>query len=86
MLHIISALPSSEAFKNCLKVLRPGSSLVLIEDAVAAIGNAELNDYDVYVLKKHLRSGDVISNVKLISHEQFVELTAQHTPIHSWSE
>lgn len=98
MLHIInkSSLQTS-TLDSCLRVAKPGSAVLLIEDAVvaAAAGNATeaklrkaAQTMKVYVLKPDMDarglSAKVIDCVSFVDYGGFVDLTLEHNATQSW--
>lgn len=93
MLHIVNQSPfTSNSLESCLRVAQSNDVILLIEDAVLAVGWAELakpNKFTIYALKSDIEarglSDKVIAKIKLIDYAEFVELTVQHHPIQTWS-
>lgn len=100
ILHTINKSPSSSnAFTNCLKFASAGSGVLLLEDAVYAALNIEINSkfqsvdilqkYTWYVLEDDLLARGVSEKVhtgfKKISYAEFVELSLQYSKVQSWS-
>lgn len=98
MLHTVNKSPfERETLNTCLRYALPGSSILLIEDAVYAaregtahsdaIKNA-IKDKSVYALKPDLDARGVnnglINGVKLIDYAGFVELAASSQAVQSW--
>jgi tRNA 2-thiouridine synthesizing protein B len=98
MLHIVNKSPfETTTLESCLRFARPGSTLLLIEDAVyaAAKGNAleprirqAVETFDVYALGPDLEARGMkeaaIDGVRLIDYAGFVDLVAAHHPVQSW--
>jgi tRNA 2-thiouridine synthesizing protein B len=98
MLHIVNKSPGERAtLDSCLAHVRPGHSVLLIEDAVyaatkghAAAGklNAALATAKVYVLAPDLearaRAGAVIDGVIQVDYKGFVDLVTQNPRVQSW--
>ena len=97
MLHIVNKSPFEKTtLESCLRIARPGSALLLIEDAVyaAAKGNAiearmraAAASLEVYALAPDLEARGMkepIEGVRLIDYEGFVDLVAAHPTVQSW--
>ena len=98
MLHIVNKSPGERAtLDSCLAHVRPGHSVLLIEDAVyaatkghASAGklNAALATAKVYVLAPALearaRAGAVIDGVIQVDYKGFVDLVTQNPRVQSW--
>ena len=98
MLHIVNRSPyQSRSIEQCLNQLQPNDALLLIEDAVyAALKNSRwqsslaASSAKLYVLKSDLMARGLTDKplsetIKQVDYSGFVELTENHTPIHSWS-
>ena len=98
MLHIVNKSPfQSSALSSCLRVLQPGSAVLLIEDGVyaglarnaadsglaAAITNQAVYALESDVTARGLNS-HILDSVTLIDYEGFVELTERYTTSQSW--
>ncbi len=99
MLHIVNKSPTERNnLDSCLRLAQAGSVILLIEDAVyAAMANTETaarmkqasETFNFFVLAPDLKARGLtdlplIQNIELIDYDGFVELTEQHTNIHSW--
>ena len=98
MLHIVNKSPFEKtSLDTCLRLARPGSALILIEDAVyaAAKGNAAeaklrqaAKTLKLYALAPDLEArgiGDkAIDGVALVDYAGFVDLVAEHPAVQSW--
>jgi tRNA 2-thiouridine synthesizing protein B len=98
MLHIINKSPfERNSLDSCLRLARPGSSLLLIEDAVyaAAKGNIAADKVKlasqtlkVYVLAPDLEARGMkesaMEGVTLVDYGGFVDLVAEHSVVQSW--
>jgi tRNA 2-thiouridine synthesizing protein B len=98
MLHIVNKSPTERnALASCLAHARPGSAVLLIEDAVyaatrgAAAGaglHAAMTDVTVYVLGPDLEArgmaGALVDGVKVVDYGGFVDLVAEHRTNQSW--
>ncbi len=98
MLHIVNKSPGERAtFASCLAHLRPGHSVLLIEDAVYAATKghvaatqvtAALANCKVYVLSPDLearaRAGALLDGVVPVDYRGFVELVTQNPRVQSW--
>jgi len=98
MLHIVNKSPLERtALESCLRVARPGNSVLLIEDAVyaAARGNAAAakvtqaaQSLKIYVLAPDLEARGMkdatVEGVTLVDYGGFVDLVAGHPVVQSW--
>ena len=98
MLHIVNKSPFEKtSLDSCLRLARPGSALLLIEDAVyaAARGNAAeqkirqaVQTLKVYALAPDLEARGmkdaVIEGIELVDYGGFVDLVAGHRAVQSW--
>ena len=98
MLHIVNKSPFERtSLDSCLRVAQPGSSLLLIEDAVyAATKGSKAADrietaarnLRVYALAPDLEArgvkGAALEGVTLVDYGGFVDLVAEHSAVHSW--
>jgi len=98
MLHIVNKSPFEKtSLDTCLRLARPGSVLLLIEDAVyaAASGSAAetkirqaVKTLKVYALSPDLEArgirGNAIDGIELIDYSGFVDLVAEHKAVQSW--
>jgi tRNA 2-thiouridine synthesizing protein B len=97
MLHIVNKSPFEKtSLDTCLRLARPGSVLLLIEDAVyaAARGSAAetrirqaAKTLKVYALSPDLEARGIrdkaIDGVELIDYGGFVDLVAEHKAVQS---
>ena len=98
MLHIVNKSPFEKTtLESCLRIARPGSALLLIEDAVyaAAKGNAiegrmreAAESLAVYALAPDLEArgmkDSTIDGIRLIDYGGFVDLVTAHETVQSW--
>ena len=98
MLHIVNKSPfQTSALDSCLRLAKPASALLLIEDGVyaATAGSAAeqrireaTGRLKVYALRPDLDARGVtaklIEAVELVDYAGFVDLAAQHSTSHSW--
>ena len=99
MLHIISKSPfERNAMESCLRLAKPGSSVLLIEDGVyAAMATAahadgiasRMEDYSFYVLgpdvsARGLGDSALVEGIEVVDYEGFVDLVAEHEVTQSW--
>lgn len=99
MLHIVNKSPfERNALESCLRVAKPGSSVLLIEDAVyAALAKAShaetlaarMEDFSFYVLgpdvsARGLSDAPLVEGVNVVDYEGFVDLVADHDAAQSW--
>lgn len=98
-LHTVSRSPfERNSLDTCLRLARPGSVILLIEDAVYAAARetafAErmieaMTAHAVYVLKPDLDArgigtGRLLDGVRTVDYEGFVRLAAESDRIQSW--
>jgi tRNA 2-thiouridine synthesizing protein B len=99
MLHLINKSPLERtALDSCLRLAKPGSSILLLEDGVyAALKNAAtadkvsgaMKDFSIYVLgpdvaARGLADTPLIDGIKAVDYEGFVDLVAGHEATQSW--
>lgn len=98
MLHIVNKSPFEKTtLESCLRIARPGSAVLLIEDAVyaAAKGNAietrmreAARALEVYALAPDLEARGMkeatIDGIRLVDYGGFVDLVAAHETVQSW--
>lgn len=99
MLHIVNKSPfERNALESCLRLAKPGSSVLLIEDAVyAALAKAShaetlaarMEDFSFYVLgpdvsARGLSDAPLVEGVNVVDYEGFVDLVADHDAAQSW--
>ena len=88
MLHTVNKSPTERnALESCLKYLKKGSAVLLIEDGVygALKGTATtkmveqaLKSFPIYALDR------VIDGIKLVDYSGFVDLVAEHPTVQAW--
>lgn len=95
-LHIINKSTSHSAlFEQCLDVLHPEDSIILIEDAVYACSDSEATalfskNITVYALQADIQArqidttGQLTHRVNVIDDEEFVQLCTMHKKTMSW--
>ena len=98
MLHIVNkSHAQTRSLESCLRLARPGQTLLLIEDAVyaatsaaaASSGIAEATTrLKVYALAPDLdargMAGTLIDGVTPVDYGGFVDLVAEHSTSQSW--
>ena len=99
MLHLINKSPfERNALDSCLRVAKPGASILLLEDgvyaALAKAGHAEkiagrMEDFSFYVLgpdvaARGLSDTPLIEGIDVVDYEGFVDLVAEHDVTQSW--
>lgn len=98
MLHIVNKSPfENSALESCLRIARPGSAVLLIEDAVYAATRGNTLEHDVrqatgalelYALAPDLEARGMkdaaIDGVHLVDYGGFVDLVAAHESVQSW--
>jgi tRNA 2-thiouridine synthesizing protein B len=98
MLHIVNkSHAQTSSLQSCLRLAKPGSTLLLIEDAIYAatksgseasgLGTAG-QSLKVYVLQPDVEargmSGKLIDGIQAIDYAGFVDLVADHPTNQSW--
>ena len=98
MLHTVNKSPTERnALESCLKYLKKGSALLLIEDGVygALKGNSTtkmveqaLKNFPIYALYPDVEARGmqdrVIDGIKLVDYSGFVDLVAEHPTVQAW--
>ena len=99
VLHIINKSPyDRNSLDTCLRLARPGSAILLIEDGVYAVraGSSAaatlqqaLENHPVYALQPDLQARGVqpeslIDGIKMVDYDGFVELTTEYEKTQSW--
>jgi len=99
MLHLINKSPfERNAFDSCLRLAKPGSSVLLLEDGVyAALANGahaekisgRQADLTFYVLgpdvaARGLSDTPLVEGVATVDYEDFVDLVVDHDATQSW--
>ncbi len=99
MLHTVNKSPFEKStLDTCLRLAKPGSTILLIEDGVYAVmqgtsvtermANA-LRQHSIYALGPDLKArgleqGRMIDGVKVVDYGGFVDLVAQYDQIQTW--
>ncbi len=98
MLHIVNKSPfTTTSLESCLRVAKPGSTILLIEDGVygALAGSrvsdavrAALSERAVCVLGADAAArgveGKLLDGIKLVDYEGFVDLVVANDGVQSW--
>lgn len=99
MLHTVNKSPTEKStLMSCLRLAAQDSDILLIEDAVygAMVGTqtestikSALRRYRIYALEpdlecRGLSKSDLISGVRTVDYDGFVELSVSNDVIHSW--
>ena len=98
MLHTVNKSPSNScALDSCLRVIQPGSAILLIEDGVfAATEGSEASSHikraagscAVYALEPDIKArglaGRMMEEVQIIDFDGFVELSEHYPKTQSW--
>ncbi len=99
MLHLINKSPFERtALDSCLRLAKPGSSILLIEDGVYAAqekaGHAgkitrRMEDFSFYALgpdvaARGLSDAALIEGMAVVDYAGFVDLVAEHHATQSW--
>jgi len=99
MLHTVNKSPfEKDSLQTCLRLARPGSDILLIEDAVyAALAGTRveaplreaLAAHAVYALREDLAArgidpGELVAGVGIVDYEGFVDLVVHNDSVQSW--
>ena len=99
LLHLVNKSPTEKnSFNTCLRMAKPGDSILMIEDGVyATLANADfaknitshLQDFSFYALGADIAArglGDMalIKDVHIIDYEGFVDLVTTTDVTQSW--
>ena len=99
VLHIVNKSPyDRNSLDTCLRLARPESAILLIEDGVYAVQkNAAaseqvqqaLDQHQVYALQpdiqaRGLNPDNMIDGISLVDYDGFVKLTTEHDKLQSW--
>lgn len=98
MLHTVNKSPTERnTLESCLKYLKKGSAVLLIEDGVygALKGTATtkmveqaLKSFPIYALYPDIEARGmqdrVIDGIKLVDYSGFVDLVAEHPSVQAW--
>jgi tRNA 2-thiouridine synthesizing protein B len=99
MLHTINKSPfEKNSLDTCLRLAKPGSEILLLEDGVYAAvkGTAveqkmrqALSDYSVYALGPDLKARGIeedrlIDGIEVVGYDGFVDLAANSDRVQSW--
>ncbi len=99
MLHTVNKSPfERNTLESCLRVAKPGSAVLLIEDGViAAISTGKhadliasrMDDFSFYVLgpdvsARGLENMPLIDGLNVVDYGGFVDLVAEHDSVQSW--
>ena len=99
MLHTVNKSPfGTNSLDTCLRLARPGSAILLIEDGVyAALRGTAVEDrmraaasaHRVYVLGPDLQArgmdqSGLIDGIEVVGYDGFVTLAAEHDRVQSW--
>ncbi len=99
VLHIVNKSPfDRNSLDTCLRLARPGSAILLIEDGIYAVqGNSTaaarmrraLENHPVYALHPDLQARGVgeenmLDGITLVDYDGFVKLTTEYDKLQSW--
>jgi tRNA 2-thiouridine synthesizing protein B len=99
MLHTVNKSPfEKNSLQTCLRLSKPGSSILLIEDGVyGALKGSEvatrlgeqMRDRQVYVLGPDLKArgldqDKLIDGIEVVDYDGFVRLAAEAPKVQSW--
>ena len=99
MLHTVNKSPfERNTLDSCLRLVEPGSSVLLIEDGVVAAVTGTIfadkieqamKNIDIYVLAPDVNArgfskSNIMENIKAVDYDGFVNLVAEHESVHAW--
>lgn len=98
MLHTVNKSPfNCNTFETCLKYVKPGSALLLIEDGIYAATKetavseqlkSALKTLPIYALKPDVDArgmqNRIMDGIQLVDYGGFVDLVAEHNTVQSW--
>ena len=98
MLHTVNKSPTERnTLESCLKHLKKGSAVLLIEDGVygalkgtsaSKMVEQALKNHPIYALYPDIEARGmqdrVIDGVKLVDYSGFVDLVAEHPSVQAW--
>ncbi len=98
MLHTVNKSPTERnALESCLKYLKKGSAVLLIEDGVygalkgtttTKMVEQTLKNFPIYALYPDIEARGmqdrVIDGIKLVDYSGFVDLVAEHATVQAW--
>ncbi len=99
VLHIVNKSPyDRNSLDTCLRLARPGSAILLIEDGIyAARDNSAaadrmrqaLENHPVYALQPDLQARGIgeenmLDGIALVDYDGFVKLTTEYDKLQSW--
>ena len=98
MLHTVNKSPTERnVLESCLKYLKKGSVVLLIEDGVygalkgtttTKMVEQALKNFPVYALYPDIEARGmqdrVIDGIKLVDYSGFVDLVAEHATVQAW--
>ncbi len=98
MLHTVNKSPTERnTLESCLKHLKKGSAVLLIEDGVygalkgtsaSKMVEQALKNHPIYALYPDIEARGmqdrVIDGIKLVDYSGFVDLVAEHPTVQAW--
>ena len=99
MLHTVNKSPfEKNSLDTCLRLAKPGSAILLIEDGVYAAMrgsqaqekiNDAMNQHKLYALGLDLKSrgldnGKILEGIEIVDYDGFVRLAAENDSVQSW--
>ena len=99
VLHIVNKSPyDRNSLDTCLRLARPDSAVLLIEDGIyAVLKNAAASDkvqqalsqHQIYALQPDLQArginpDNMIDGISLVDYDGFVKLTTEYDKLQSW--
>lgn len=98
ILHLVNKSPyERNAFASCLRLAKPGSALLLIEDGIYAAQQSgavaedlatACAEHSVYALQADVEARGMRDKlnpaVSLIDYDGFVKLTTEYSKVQSW--
>jgi len=99
VLHIVNKSPfDRNSLDTCLRLARPGSAILLIEDGIYAVQEKSsaaarvqqaMENHPVYALQPDLQARGVdeesmLDGITLVDYDGFVKLTTEFDKLQSW--
>ena len=99
MLHTVNRSPfEKSSLDSCLRLMRPGSAMLLLEDAVYAALRGTVVESKLRVAAEHSRiyalepdlkargldPAKCIETISLVDYEGFVDLAVEHHNVQAW--
>jgi len=99
VLHTVNKSPfERDSLATCLRLARPGSTLLLIEDGIyaalrgtaveetlcAALGSHEIRVLEPDLLARGMDPAGLIEGIERVDYGGFVDLAAAHDSVQAW--